>query len=250
MSKRSSHPKRKSPKAVGGRADPPGKIAGLSDLMDDLRQCAYPTEWRITRPPNPILPLQPVATPTPELPKPAELVREVDPPETPLSALAEVATCIWYLKTKHFKREWHNEDTSDDDPRIRRTLGRLNKGTDALRKCGLEVADPTGKRYPTGGEAMMRPLDFVPTQGVAHEKVTEAVMPLVYWHGRLIQRAEVFVAVPPTAAVPPERPMPPAGASSAPLPASPSPDAPAPQEPQLTTRVTSNTASMATGAQA
>ena len=173
------------------------RTVGLSSIMDDLHQFSYPPELRIGRPRGASVSRPPVSAPAKKTPKPSEPVQQ----ETPLSALAEVATCLWYIKTKHFKREWQNEDTADDDPRTRRTLGRLNKGADALKKCGLEVADPTGKRYPTGGEAMMRPLDFVPTQGLTYEKVTEAVMPLVYWHGRLIQRAEVFVAVPPAAEV-------------------------------------------------
>jgi hypothetical protein len=117
-------------------------------------------------------------------------------PAVPPLALAEVASCLWYLKTRHFKRDWNNEDTTDDDPRTRRTLGRLNKGVDALKKCGIEVEDPTGKRYATGSEAMMKPLDFAQTEGLTYEKVSETVSPLIYWNGRIIQRAEVFVAVP------------------------------------------------------
>ena len=199
----------KSSKGKDGGKAAPKSIRGskLSSLRDDINQLCYPPELRIGRPLRPIsarpLELLPAKIP-PNVPEPVQQ-------ESPPSALAEVATCLWYIKTKHFKREWQNDDTADDDPRTRRTLGRLNKGADALKKCGLEVTDPTGKRYPTGGEAMMKPLDFVPTQGLTYEKVTEAVLPLVYLHGRLIQRAEVFVAVPPaaeekrdTAPVPPE----------------------------------------------
>lgn len=125
----------------------------------------------------------------------------------PVSALAEVATCLWYIKTKHFKREWANDDPADDDPRVRRALGRLSKGIDALRKIGVEVEDPTGKRYATGSEASMRPLDFTPTEGLTYERVTEAVVPIVLWSGHAIQRAEVFVAVPPAAASGPQPPV-------------------------------------------
>jgi len=206
MAKRSG----KNDKNKSGRkaALQPVRAGGLQAILDDFRQVQHPIEFRIVLPSSPILPPQPATAPTKKSPKIQEPVRERSQQETSLIALAEVATCLWCLKTKHFKREWLNEDTTDDDPRTRRTLGRLNKGADALKKCGLEVADPTGKRYPTGGEAMMRPLDFVPTQGLTYEKVTEAVMPLVYWHGRLIQRAEVFVAVPPTADVKGDTPVP------------------------------------------
>lgn len=199
MAKRSGH--RNKSESGGRAATSLVGAGGLLDLIDEMRQSQHPIEFRIVRPGMPIRLPQPIAAPAKISPPTLEPSSAGRQPETPLSALAEMATCLWYIKTKHFKREWQNEDTADEDPRTRRTLGRLNKGADALKKCGLEVADPTGERYPTGGEAMMRPLDFVPTQGLTYEKVTEVVMPLVYWHGRLIQRAEVFVSVPPPAEV-------------------------------------------------
>ncbi len=169
---------------------------GLSGLMDEMRQGAYPSEWRIEPAVTVALPRKPVAEVREDSSKGRKNSREDRQSALTAAALAEVATCFWYLKTKHFKKEWQNEDTADDDPRTRRTLGRLNKGVDAIKKCGIEVVDPTGKRYPSGGEAMMRPLDFVPTDGITFETVTEAVLPMVYWNGHLVQRAEVFVAVP------------------------------------------------------
>ncbi len=172
---------------------------GIPGLMDDMRQLGHPGPVRIRSTSR----FLPPPTPVPESAAPASAAhrqattsRDVVT-EPPAAALAEVATCLWYLKTKHFKRDWGNEDTSDDDPRVRRTLGRLNKGVDSLKRYGVEIEDPTGKRYPSGGEAMMRPLDFVPTMGLTYEMVTEATKPLVYRNGQLIQRAEVFVAVPP-----------------------------------------------------
>lgn len=203
MTKRSGNKKGK----AGGSSTSSGY--GASGFMEDLRQRAYPREWRIDQASGLILVPKLQSGSKPDQARSRKPVREERQPGVSPTALAEVATCLWYLKTKHFKREWHNDDTADDDPRVRRTLGRLNKGADALKKCGIEVVDPTGKRYPSGGEAMMRPLDFVPTQGLTFDKVTEAVMPMVYWNGQLVQRAEVFVAVPKT-----EEPAPAAVAGS------------------------------------
>ena len=113
-----------------------------------------------------------------------------------VEALAEVATCLWYLKTKHFKRDWDGQDGAEDDPRVRRAVGRLNKGIEALKKAGFDIQDPTNKRYQTGSEGTMRPLQFDPTPGINVPRVTQTVAPIVYLNERLIQRGEVFVAVP------------------------------------------------------
>jgi len=239
------------------------RVGGLSSIRDDLCQILlYPPELRIERPRASNKSRHPVSAQAKKSQRGTEPAREERQHETPLLALAEVATCLWYIKTKHFKREWHNEDTTDDDPRTRRTLGRLNKGADSLKKCGLEVADPTGKRYPTGCEAMMRPLDFFPTEGLTYEKVTEVVRPLVYLNGQLIQRAEVFVAVPMASAV--ERDTPPKktddshsrtqGGATAPSDHPPAPQCPceerSPQKPESAIGATNNTASAETGEQA
>lgn len=110
--------------------------------------------------------------------------------------LASVATSMWYLKTKHFGKAWVDEDTDMEDPRDRRALGRLAKGVQALAEGGVEVHDPTHERYPEGGEAMMKPVQMIPTEGFTEARVTETVRPIVYFAEHLIQRGEVFVATP------------------------------------------------------
>ena len=173
-------------------------LQGASNLpgnvLDDLRQLLYPPEWRIS--------MRAIAaqvyTQEGEIPPPVPEAPKDQPPRDEDNMLAEVATCLWYLKTKHFRRKWNDQDSNDEDPRVRRGLGRLNKGIDALSRGGIEVQDPTDMRYPVGGEALMRPLDFIATEGLTYERVTETVVPIVFTGNRLIQRAEVFVAVPPT----------------------------------------------------
>jgi hypothetical protein len=175
---------------------PPGGGGGggvarrLSDAVDQVRQSMYPPEWRIELLPGPERGSGPVGTP---------VSQETVMAAAEGKALAEMATCLWYVKTRHFKCDWKSLEATDDDPRTRRTLGRLEKGVDALRQLGISVEDPTGQRYPTGGEALMKPLDFIPQDGMAVETVVETVRPIVYWRDRLVQRAEVFVGVPPAA---------------------------------------------------
>jgi len=169
-----------------------------SSMWDGLRQLQYPDELRIDALALPTDALELVGA---EM-QPAPVVQAVEPSATPAEGVktnklvAELATCLWYLKTKHFKRAWNDTEIGDDDPRVRRALGRLNKSIDTLKEGLIEVHDPTNERYPQGGEGMMRPIQFLPTAGLNFEMVTETVAPIVYRDDRLIQRGDVFVAVP------------------------------------------------------
>lgn len=110
--------------------------------------------------------------------------------------LGEVATLIWHLKTRHFGQEWSDPDPDSDVPKDRRALTRIQRTVDALERSGVTIEDPTGWRYPDGGEGWMKPVQITPTQGVSESVVTNTVKPIVYRDDRLIQRGEVFVASP------------------------------------------------------
>lgn len=110
--------------------------------------------------------------------------------------VSELATCLWYLKTKYFKRQWLDEEGANPDPRARHALRRLDRAIRALGGAGITLVDPTGTRYPPGGEAMMTPLQFEPTAGLSMDTVSETARPMVFSGNRLIQRGEVFVSVP------------------------------------------------------
>jgi hypothetical protein len=167
-----------------------------SSILNDMRQICFPKEFRIA------MPALPDDARTPPASQPITEMPYTDESLMPMASvasdtvIAEAATCLWYLKTKYFKRDWKSEDATDDDPRTRRAIGRLNKCLDALKANGIEIDDPTNTRYPSGGENMMRPIEFQPTAGLTYERVTETIAPIVYRNGQLIQRGEVFVAVP------------------------------------------------------
>ena len=110
--------------------------------------------------------------------------------------VTELATCLWYLKTKYFKKQWLDEESADPDARTRHALRRLDRAIGALDKADVRLVDPTGTRYPPGGEAMMTPLQFEPTGGISTDTVSETLRPMMFSGDRLIQRGEVFVAVP------------------------------------------------------
>lgn len=110
--------------------------------------------------------------------------------------VTELANCLWYLKTKYFRRPWLDDESAHPDARTRHALSRLDRAVRALDKAGIKLVDPTGTRYPAGGEAMMTPLQFEPTAGISADTVSETARPMVFKGNSLIQRGEVFVAVP------------------------------------------------------
>ncbi|MFW6106895.1 MAG: hypothetical protein ACOC8H_01915 [bacterium] len=169
-----------------------------SSILDSVRQLCFPAEFRIAAPPVPLDSLEGVEVEPQSAPAPQtdETAAAASDSAASNQLVAELATCLWYLKTKHFKREWDDPETGDDNPRVRRALNRMNKSMDVLKENGIEVCDPTNKRYPPGGEGMMRPIQFLPTPGLTFEVVSETVAPIIYRDDRLIQRGEVFVAVP------------------------------------------------------
>lgn len=138
-----------------------------------------------------------VATPAPDRLASAGEGRE--PPREhafPEEVVTELANCLWYLKTRYFRRPWLDGETADPDARTRHALSRLDRAIRALDKAGIRLVDPTGTRYPAGGEAMMTPLQFEPTAGVSTDTVSETARPMVFRGNSLIQRGEVFVSVP------------------------------------------------------
>ena len=165
-----------------------------SGPLDAIRQWLFPAEFRIAAPPQAAVGLD-TTEGLDEARGGREPGAERAGPDSNL-VVAEVATCLWYLKTKYFKRAWPDAEVSDDDPKVRRALSRLNKCIGLLKDSGIEVHDPVNERYPYGGTSTMRLIEHVPTAGITVERVSETVAPMVHCDGQLIQRAEVFVSVP------------------------------------------------------
>lgn len=172
----------------------------VAEARDNARQMAHPAEFRIKAPAG----NDDVAGIIRDYTKAADRAAQAAErdAQSPVGAgvahdvVAELATCLWYLKTKHFRLAWDGAAESDDDPKVRRALSRLNRGWAALHSMGVEVRDYKGSRFASGGESYMKPIDFVPVAGLTMERVSETVQPAVFLQNRLIQRSEVFVEVP------------------------------------------------------
>ncbi len=143
----------------------------LRQFSDNLRQLRYPAEFRIRVP---------------------QFTRSKSPP-TDLTAarrLANVATCLWDIE-----RKLKPTDNEEQNKKHRLAYRRANNAIETLTTVGIVIDDPIGRRYHPGSEGMMKP-HLQPTQGVTIEKITETVTPIIYYKDKLIQRGEVFVAVP------------------------------------------------------
>jgi hypothetical protein len=175
------------------------KIRTESDISlsiwDKVRQLCYAPEFRISAPASPAA-LEAGQLEVSGVVEGGHRQNDRREATTTNQVLIELATCLWYLKTKYFKRPWPETDISDDDPRIRRALTRLNKSILVLAESGVEVHDPIKERYPYGGTSTMRLIEHLPTAGVTVEQVSETIAPMIHRNSRLIQRAEVFVSIP------------------------------------------------------
>lgn len=185
----------------------PGLLGFGTNLMDHFRQLRFPEEFRISMPrardagPGGAAAESLLAGQCmPEPPGKADRSTLAD------NAVAEVSTCLWYLKTRYFRQDWTDMNAAADDGRVRRAIGRLNKTITSLRDAGIEIDDPIRQRYPENGDATMKPVQLVPTEGISAAVVTETATPIVYRNGRIIQRGEVYVAVPKHADDPPSMP--------------------------------------------
>lgn len=176
----------------------PRKSQPQSGSLDDAPRASAP-KTAATRPRRKA---KPEAASTASMPAPDRLAPADGVPELARErafhedVVSELATCLWYLKTKFFKRQWLDEESADTDRRARHALRRLDRAIRVLEGAGIRLVDPTGTRYPPGGEAMMTPLQFEPTVGLSTDTVSETARPMVFSGNRLIQRGEVFVSVP------------------------------------------------------
>jgi hypothetical protein len=112
------------------------------------------------------------------------------------SITCELASCLWYIKTKQLGRKWSDTSTADPDPRTSKTLGRIARCEGVLARHKVVVIDQTGQRYVPGSEGFMKPLDMLPTPSITHDTIQETIKPAIQINGGIVQTGEVFVAVP------------------------------------------------------
>lgn len=160
-------------------ANHPARWLDPNKLLADLRQRIYPVEFRIAE----------VVDSLSEQRESETQAGDVQDEQLGCG-LASVAVSLWDIRRKLLPIA---EECTDK--RMRLMLRRTEKAIDALAGLGVTIDDPVGRRYGEGSEGTMRP-HFQPRAEYTIETVVETVSPVIYWNDQLVQRGEVFVAVP------------------------------------------------------
>ncbi len=171
----------------------------IKALSHELRQLQYPPEFRIRRNKKRIRRLdgQQTTAPLDSAPVSESSTKDGETDRShELKEMSELAVCLWYLKSKFFRKPWADMENNETDARSRKAMSRINSGIRSLENMGFKVYDPEKTKFPIGGEGMMRPIDFQPVAGLTYDMVLQTVSPVIFYEGVTIRRGEVFVGVP------------------------------------------------------
>jgi hypothetical protein len=117
----------------------------------------------------------------------AKAVAEVLPAD--LKALVSIATNAWRAKTKML-------DATTGE--VREEMKRVDRHIEAiyrnLAEVGIVIRDHTDEVYDEGQP--MKVVASKPTQGLHKKRVSETLLPSIFWNNRLIQNGEIEIATP------------------------------------------------------
>ncbi len=178
----------------------------IRSMKEDLRQCAYPKEFRIAAGARSITRKQvdEIMKHMQSQPQPKddgsqlseELVRSMDAQRTEtekiVRLLADVGTGLWRLR----KRMVH-EKTGEPLEEMRKAYRHLESIWDALRSAEIVIKEyAPGSTYDSG--FALNVLAFQPMAGLGRETIIETVKPTITYKGGRIQKGEVIVGTPET----------------------------------------------------
>jgi hypothetical protein len=112
-------------------------------------------------------------------------------PQEVVKSMAAIATNAWRAKTKMV-------DTLTGE--IREEMKRVGRHIEAIYRnladLGVVIRDHTGEPYDEGQP--MKVVASKPTAGLDKKRVSETLIPSIFWNDRLIQNGEIEIAVPMT----------------------------------------------------
>jgi len=126
-----------------------------------------------------------------------QVITDADVPVTYVKALAAIATNVWRAKTKMV--DVTTGEIREDMKRIGRHIEAIYRN---LAEVGIVIRDHTNDAYDEGQP--MKVIASKPTQGLDKRRVSETLLPSIFWNNRLIQNGEIEIATPLTANTPPE----------------------------------------------
>ncbi len=106
-----------------------------------------------------------------------------------LKALISIATNAWRAKTKMV-------DTTTGE--VREEMKRVDRHIEAiyrsLAEVGIVIRNHTGDAYDEGQP--MKVVANKPTPGLDKKRVSETLLPSIFWNDRLVQNGEIEIATP------------------------------------------------------
>jgi hypothetical protein len=122
---------------------------------------------------------------------------DVEVPPAYLKALVSIATNAWRAKTKMLDTEKLLTPATDN---IREKMERVDRHIEAIHRnlaeVGIVIRDHTGDLYDEGQP--MKVVASKPTQGPDKKRVSETLLPSIFWNNKLIQNGEIEIATPTT----------------------------------------------------
>jgi len=125
-----------------------------------------------------------------------QAIIDTDVPVAYVKALAAIATNAWRAKTKMV--DTATGEIREDMKRIGRHIEAIHRN---LAEVGIVIRDHTNDAYDEGQP--MKVIASKPTQGLDKKRVSETLLPSIFWNNRLIQNGEIEIAIPLTASTPP-----------------------------------------------
>jgi len=106
-----------------------------------------------------------------------------------LKALVSIATNTWRAKTKMVDSS--TGEIREDFKRVGRHIEAIYRN---LAEAGIVIRDHTGDAYDEGQP--MKVVASKPTPGQDKKRVSETLLPSIFWNNRLVQNGEIEITTP------------------------------------------------------
>lgn len=106
-----------------------------------------------------------------------------------LQTLVSIATNAWRAKTKMV--DSMTGEVREDMKRVDRHIEAIYRN---LTEVGIVIRDHTGETYDEGQP--MKVIASKPTLGLQKKRISETLLPSIFWRDRLIQNGEIEIATP------------------------------------------------------
>lgn len=111
------------------------------------------------------------------------------PPTEYLKTLVSIATNAWRAKSKMM-----DATTGEVREEMKRVARHIEAIYRSLAEIGVVIRDHTGEAYDEGQP--MKVIASKPTPGLDRKRVSETLLPSIFWNNRLVQNGEVEIATP------------------------------------------------------